>query len=378
MEGNQTNIYERHERYDKKETGIAYLKPTISKGDIKSVLESMISNEISYGQTARTYEKEFAETFEVQFALSTLSLTSAYHLSFLSFEVNAEHEIILSSNSSLAALDAIYQVDAKPALVDIQKNSFHPADETILNKINEKTKVIVLSYPYGSFNDYENVKTSVAELNKSRKSKIFIIEDISYIIGAENNGHYVGLDSDLSIAGLHEDMLMTIGKGAMILTNHKTTYSILKDRRMHGGSKVYRPRFDYGIADYQAAMGLEQLGHLNAVLERKRKIGEKYLDAIRQNQGLETFFKQPKIDTFGAFAVVSQKPLEHIQKYFNSLQIDTARTIPFGPLHDNLGLSPLEFPNTTRLFERGLLLPVYAGLGRISIERIMSSIKGYY
>ena len=123
---------------------------------------------------------------------------------------------------------------------------------------------------------------------------------------------------------------------------------------------------------------LEQLGHLNAILERKRKIGEKYLEVIRQNSGLETYFKQPKIDTFGAFAVVSQKPLEHIQKYFNSLQIDTARTIPYGPLHDNLGLSPLDFPNTTRLFERGLLLPVYASLGRISIERIMASIKGYY
>ncbi|MDH4261455.1 MAG: DegT/DnrJ/EryC1/StrS family aminotransferase [Spirochaetia bacterium] len=378
MEGNLTNSYDGQERHDKRETGIAYLKPTISKGDIKSVLESMISDEISYGQTARTYEKEFADTFEMQYALSTISLTSAYHLSFLSFEVTTEHEIILSSNSSLAALDAIYQVDAKPVLVDIQKNSFHPSDESILNKINDKTKIIVLSYPYGSFNDYQGIKNSVEELNKSRKNKLFIIEDISYIIGAENNGHYAGLDSDLSIAGLHEDMLMTIGKGAMILTNNKTVYSILKDRRMHGGSKIYRPRFDYGIADYQAAMGLEQLGHLNAILERKRKIGEKYLEVIRQNSGLETYFKQPKIDTFGAFAVVSQKPLEHIQKYFNSLQIDTARTIPYGPLHDNLGLSPLDFPNTTRLFERGLLLPVYASLGRISIERIMASIKGYY
>jgi len=375
MEGNLANNYERVERKDR---GIAYLKPTISKGDIKSVLESMISNEISYGQTARTYEKEFAETFEAQYALSTISLTSAYHLGLLSFEVGAEDEVIVASNASLAALDAIFQVGATPALVDIQKNSFHPSGETILNKINEKTRVIVLSYPYGAFYDYDTLKVSVAELNKSRKNKISIIEDISYIIGAENNGQYVGFDADLSIAGLHEDMLMTIGKGAMIMTNNKTVYSILKDRRMHGGSKIYRPRFDYGIADYQAAMGLEQLGHLNAIIERKRKIGEKYLEVIRQNSGLETYFKNPRIDTFGAFAVVSQKPLEHIQKYFNSLQIDTARTIPYGPLHDNLGLSPLEFPNTTRLFERGLLLPVYASLGRVSIERIMASIKGYY
>jgi len=378
MESHLSNIYEKKEKYERKESGIAYLKPTIGKGDIKSVLESMISNEISYGQTARTYEKEFADTFEMQYALSTISLTSAYHLSLLSLEVGAEHEIILASNVTLSALDAIFQVDAKPVLVDIQKNSFHPADETILNKINEKTKAIILAYPYGSYYDYQNLKNAVTELNKTRKAKVFIIEDISYIIGAENNGNYVGLDSDLSIAGLHEDMLMTIGKGAMILTNHKAIFSILKDRRMHGAGKVYRPRFDYGIADYQAAMGLEQLGHLNAILERKRKIGEKYLEAVRHNRGLETFFKNPHIDTFGGFAVISQKPLEHIQKYFNSLQIDTARTIPFGPLHDNLGLNPLDFPNTVRLFERGLMLPVYAGLGRLSIERIMASIKGYY
>ncbi|MDH4199701.1 MAG: DegT/DnrJ/EryC1/StrS aminotransferase family protein [Spirochaetia bacterium] len=363
---------------DRKESGIAYFKPTISKNDIKSVLESFVSDEISFGQTARTYEKEFGETFEFSYALSTTSLNSAYHLSLLSLDIKTGNEVILASNAPLSALDAIYQTGAEPVLVDIQKNSFHPSQESIIHKITENTRAVVLSYPYGSFYDYQDLKKAIAGLGRSSKEKIYIFEDISYIIGSEFNGSYVGTDADVTIAGLHEDMLMTIGKGAMVMTANKNLYAILKDRRMHGSNKVYRPRFDYGIADYQAAMGLEQLGHLNAVIERKRKIGEKYIEVVMQNNGLETCFKSARVDTYGAFPIIAQKPVEHIQKYFNSLQIETSRTIPFGPLHDMIGLNVLDYPNTARLFERGLLLPIYPGLSRTNIERIMASIKGYY
>lgn len=372
MEGNLTAHRER------KDNGIAFLKPTISKNDIKSVLESIVSDEITFGQTARNYEKGFAETFEFSHAISTISITSAFHLSFIAAEVGPEDEVIMSSAASIAAIDALYQTAAHPVMVDIQKNSFHPAEEDIINKITDKTRCIVLSYPYGSFNDFLNLKNAILDLNKQRKNKIVVIEDVSYLIGSEHNGMYVGTDADIAIAGLHEDMLMTIGKGAIVLTNNRNLYSIMKDRRMHGSSKSYRPRFDYGITDYQAAMGLEQLGHLNAVLERKRKIGERYLEVLRNINGLETFFKSFKIDTYGAFPVISQKPIEHMQKYFSSLQIETARTMWFGPLHQMLGLNSLDFPNATRLYERGILLPVYPNLSRTGVERIMAAIKGYY
>lgn len=372
MEGNLAVTQER------KSKGIAFLKPAISKNDIKSVLESIISDEISYGQTARTYEKEFGETFEFTHALSTTSLYSAFHLTFLSLDIKSGAEVILASNAPLPALDAIYQAGGEPVLVDIQKNSFHPSQESILSKITDKTRCIVLSYPYGSYYDYQKLKSAVSEMNKPGKEKIYILEDISYIIGSENNGGYVGADADVAIAGLHEDMLMTIGKGAMLLTNQKNIYAVLKDRRMHGSSKIYRPRFDYGITDYQAAMGLEQLGHLKAVIDRKRKIGERYLEVVMQNQTLETYFKALRIDTYGAFPIIAQKPLEHLQKYFNSLQIQCSRTIPFSPLHEMLGLSASDFPNTNRLFERGILIPVYPGLSRANVERIIASLKSYY
>ncbi|MDH5716726.1 MAG: DegT/DnrJ/EryC1/StrS aminotransferase family protein [Spirochaetia bacterium] len=352
---------------------IAYSKPTLSKNELKSVLECMIQDEISFGNVAIRYEKELASAFEYKYALTTSSISAAYHLAFLSFSVDEKSEIILASNTSVSALDAIGYLKANPVIVDIAPSSFHPSDEKIIEKINENTKVLILSYAYGSYRNYDKLKAFI----KEKYEYIKIIEDISYIAGAENDEVLVGSLADIAIIGLHEDMLMTIGKGAAVLTNSQNIYSVIKDLRMHGGKKPYKIRYDYTITDYQAAMGLEQLSQLTNIINRRRKIGQLFKETLLSSI-FETWFQYPNIDTFGAFPVICKQALEKSESFFKNKNIECRYTLMYGPLHRLTNKSASEFSNTEKLYQRGILLPLYPNLTKLNIERIITAIRSFH
>lgn len=364
-----------------KKQGIVYLRPTLTRNDLKSVLESLVHDEISFGQVVVNFEKEFASTFEFQRGLSADSLTAAYHLAYLAFETQKGDEVVLPSSASIAALDALSYIGAVPKLIDTDREGFHPSVEQYLAAINENTRAVVIHYSFGSFKDYSLLREKIEQINaqsgKAAKHKIRIIEDISYIAGLEFKGQFVGSDADIAIAGLNEDNLMTIGKGAMLLTDSNSLYAMIKDLRYQGGNRPYKVRFDYTITDYQAAMGLEQLGNLSAIIERRRKIAQVYLEALRHSQ-LKTAFLGCESDAYGAFPVFSEQSLEHMTRYFQSLNIETRRVYPAGPLHQQLGLPVSDFANTERLYQRGLQIPLYPYLTKMNVERISGALKTFY
>jgi dTDP-4-amino-4,6-dideoxygalactose transaminase len=358
---------------------IQYLRPTLSRNELKSVLESLVMEEVSFGQGVLNFEKAFARTFDFQHAAAVDSYTSAFHLALLACELTKEDEIILPVSAPLAVFDAVNYVGAKVVLLDLAKDSFHPEVEQIFAAVTKKTKVIYLPYSFGSYKDfrplYECLESS--GLRNGKAQRVRVIEDISHIVGHEFNGRLAGSDADIAIAGLNEDHLMTIGKGAVVLTDSHNLFAIIKDLRVQGGNRPYRVRFDYTITDYQAAMGMEQLGNLAAIIERRRRIGVLYKEAVAVSR-LKTYFNAPEADVCGAFPVIGEAEISHMQRYFSSLQIETRRVFPNGPLHHIMGLNPLDFPNGERIYQRGLLLPLYPMLNKAAVEKITAAIRGFY
>lgn len=358
---------------------IQYLRPTLSRNELKSVLESLVQEEVSFGQGVLNFEKAFARTFDFNHAAAVDSYTSAFHLAFLAADLGKDDEIVMPVSAPLAVLDAAGYTGARPVLVDLAKDSFHPDVDVLLAAVTERTKAIFIPYVFGSYKDFRSLyeKLEAAGLRKNKDRYICVIEDISHMIGHEFNGRHAGADADIAIAGLNEDHLMTIGKGGVVLTDSHNLFAVIKDLRVQGGNRPYRMRFDYAITDYQAAMGLEQLGNLAAIIERRRRMGVLYNEAIGHSR-LQSYFSIPDADVCGSFPVIGEANIEHMQRYFSSLQIETRRVFPNGPLHQVMGLNPLDFPNTERLYQRGVLLPLYPMLNKAAVEKITAAIRGFY
>lgn len=358
---------------------IQYLRPTLSRNELKSVLESLVMEEVSFGQGVLNFEKAFARTFDFQHAAAVDSYTSAFHLALLACELSKEDEIIVPVSSPLALFDAVNYVGAKVVLVDLAKDSFHCDIDQLFAAVSDKTKAVFLPYSFGSYKDFHPFyeKLEAAGLRKGKEQRVRVIEDISHVVGHDFNGRQAGSDADIAIAGLNEDHLMTIGKGGVVMTDSHNLFALIKDLRVQGGNRPYRVRFDYAITDYQAAMGMEQLGNLSAIIERRRRMGVLYNEAIASSR-LKTYFVAPEADVCGAFPVIGETEIAHIQRYFASLQIETRRVFPNGPLHHIMGRNPLEYPNAEKIYQRGLLLPLYPMLNKAAVEKITAAIRGFY
>jgi len=357
---------------------IPFSRPTLSRNELKSVLETLIHEDLAYGSGVVNFEREFAKAFDFQHAMACDSYTSAFHLSLMSVGLQKGDEIIIPASAPLAIIDAIHYVGGTPIICDLGRDSFHPQVTEIMKLISEKTKVIYLYYAFGSFQDYKDLYVQLEQSGlKKNDRKIKVIEDISFNAGQEIKNTMVGSDADIAICGLNEEHLMTIGKGAVVLTDSNNTYAVLKDLRIHGGNRPYRMRFDYAITDYQAALGLEQLGNLRAIVERRKKIGAFYNDALRSSK-LISYFNAGDIDLYGFFPVIADTPLEHTQRYFASLQIEIKRVFSAGPAYQLLGSSALNFPNAEKLYQKAVALPLYPLLNKASVEKVMMAIKGFY
>ena len=349
---------------------ITFAKPAITSKELKSVLECIIYDKISFGQVVKDFEEECTKQFYFANALSVSSFHSGYHLGLLGMSIKKDDEVIVSSIAPLACLDAIGHIQAKPIIIDISKASFHPNIESILNRITEKTKAIILHYRFGSFKNY----SELFEVLSSKKNDIVVMEDISEILRPKYNNRQIGSLSQVSILSFEENMPLTMGKGSVLLTNSETMFNKLKNLEAHRSNHVYQVRYDHNITDYQAAMGFEQLKNLSRLIKRRKEIGNIYLDTIFRSQ-FRTFFKYPEVDSYGSFPILSSTSSAEIISLLKKKNIESKKILSFEPLHRLLKLNRNEFPNTEKLYQQGVLLPIYPHLTNQDITLIINILK---
>ncbi|MEM7180954.1 MAG: DegT/DnrJ/EryC1/StrS aminotransferase family protein [Spirochaetota bacterium] len=348
---------------------IEFNRPTLSKEELKTVLECLVDDLLYTGSIVNRFEKEFRSTFQLKNTISTNSLTAAYHLSFMALGIGKGDKILLSSLAPHQALDAIFLVGAEPIVVDIGKNSFHMSAEGLQAAIQTHIPIAILvDHSFGC----------LYKMPENLPENTYLIEDYSEALGADSENIAVGKQGHISICGLSENHVITVGNGAMLNTSDNTLAQNIRELKFQ--SQVPRkeavPKYEYNLIDYQAAIGIEQLSKLGLIIERKKRIAQIYLQAVLSSDH-QTFFQKADHDQFNRFPVIIAKSFNEVERYFKSIQIATQRTTS-SPIHRILGLANSDFPNTERVYQRGHCIPIYPNLSKDNINRIASSLRGIY
>lgn len=357
-------------RTEQKVRPIEAQRPALSREELEAVLECLIEDRIGSGATVQKFEKAFSNAFSVKHTVALQSLAASYHLALLALEAGAEDHIWMSALSPVAALDAARYTNLNVHLLDAGRNSFHPSAEAVTAAVEESKqfagkKFYIYDHTYGS--------PSVTDTALLKEAGFIIIEDITGLVGSESENRTREMTGEISVCGLSAYDLLTTGNGGVVVTENQTLARKLKSLRYGSDRDHNRIAFDYRLEDFQAAMGLHQLSRLGLTLSRRKKIGIKYLETLRQTKH-ETYFTEPLSDTYHFFPVVISKSQDEVKRYFASLQIGTTK-IP-EPLHHFLDLPRLEFPNAERLFQKAVCIPVYPALTANNVERIASSLRG--
>lgn len=189
----------------------------------------------------------------------------------MGFEENTE--VITTPFTFASTTHAIVRNRLKPVFCDIKRDDFTIDVDKIESLITDKTVAILPVHVYGNVCDIEKIK-SIAD-----KYNLKVIYDAAHTFGETYKGLGVGAFGDASIFSFHATKVFnTIEGGAVAYSDPDL------------GEKLYKLK-NFGIAseevvngvganakmnEFQAAMGLCNLKHLETEIDKRKHVVEEY------------------------------------------------------------------------------------------------------
>lgn len=189
--------------------------------DVKSLFKSFFYNKENK-EKIEELENEFAKYMNskrcVVFPFARTSLH--YILKSKNFEIGTE--IIMPPITIKPMMDIVINAGLKPVFVDINLDTLCFDINELKKTINNKTKVIFLTYLYG-------IVPNMDELIKvSKENNLFIIEDISHSLNAEFNNQKLGTFGDVAIYSASSIKTFDIYGGGLCITDDEFLADELK------------------------------------------------------------------------------------------------------------------------------------------------------
>ena len=264
--------------------------PTIEEDEISEVVDSLRSGWITSGPKVIRFEEDFKNYIGCSHAVAVNSGTAGLHISLMATDISDGDEVITSPMTFAATINTIVLQRAKPVFVDIDPDTLNIDAEEIEKKITKKSKAIIPIHFAGQPCDMDEI-TDIA-----RKYNLTVIEDAAHAVGTEYKKIKIGNISNLSVFSFHPIKNITTGEGGMITTKDEGLADKLRLLRFHGISKeawkrygkegspqyeILLPGLKYNMLDIQAAIGIHQLKKLDRFIEIRKRIVEKYDNALK-------------------------------------------------------------------------------------------------
>jgi CDP-6-deoxy-D-xylo-4-hexulose-3-dehydrase len=272
---------------------------------IKSVRQSIKSGNWQTGEQAKLLEEEAAKFLGVKHGVLTTSGSCAGLLALTALELPRGSEVIIPAVTFPTIFNIIIQCGLVPVVVDAKVGTYNLDVPELAKAITSRTRAIVAVHAVGNPVDMPALMKMVRRINKTRKDKIYVIEDNCDGWGSTIQGKKVGSFGDVSITSFHAAHIVSMGVGGGVFAKDA---ELAKRVRMYrdwgrqadttaksthkGLPKDYNPRFIYEkigynfqILELQAAMGRVQLKKAGQIM-RARKRNFNYLAEHLSKYGL--------------------------------------------------------------------------------------------
>lgn len=282
--------------------GIPLCVPEIRGNEWSYIKECLDTNFVSsVGPFVERFEKELASYVGTKYAVATTSGTAALHVALLVAGIRPDDEVLVSTLTFIAPVNAIRYVGAWPVFVDaepvywqmdpqkvqdfVEKNC-QWVNGRLLNRstgrcVRALLPVHILGHPV----DMEPL------LEVCRKYNLVMIEDATESLGAKYKGLKTGRIGEIACFSFNGNKLITTGGGGMIVTDNepwarKAKYltTQAKDDPFEFVHKEIG--YNYRLTNIQAALGCAQLEQIEDYIAKKRSIAEEYSRVFQGVPGL--------------------------------------------------------------------------------------------
>jgi len=262
-----------------------YGRQTIDLDDIKAIVHFLgNSNYLTSGPTLKEFENVISQTCGSNYVSVVSNGTTALHLAMVAIGIKEDTEVIIPAISFIATANCILQCGGRVVFADIDDKSLLININSVISKITDKTKAIIIVDMCGTPAPYQQLWDICKEKN------IYLVIDASHSYGVKIP--LVGSYGDLTIFSFDQFDNITTGEGGAIATNNLEFDIRIKKLRNHGIEEhdtqqihINELGYNYKLTDIQASIGINQNKKIDYFIEMRNNIANIY-DAIFNDKKL--------------------------------------------------------------------------------------------
>lgn len=410
---------------------IPFSPPDMTEAEVNEVRDAILSGWITTGPRTKELETGISQYVGTDKVVCLNSATAALEMSLRLLGIGEGDEVIVPAYTYTASASVTQHVGAKLVLVDIQKDRLEMDYEAMGGAITGKTKAIIPVDLGGIVCDYDKIFEVVKSKqhlfrpsNDIQKSlgRIAVCADCAHAFGASRHGKMAGSIADFSAFSFHAVKNFTTAEGGALTWNLAFGNESVNNRQiyykspvpfidgeswseflyrlsqlfsLHGQNKdalaktklgaweydIIGPWYKCNMTDIMAAIGLVQMKRYPELLRRRKQIIERY-DAAFSGLSVSTL-EHYGSDWSGSGHLYITRLHGKTRTETNTViekmaEKGIATNVHYKPLpmmtaYKALGYDINDFPNSYRMFENEITLPLHTRLTDEDVDYVIAN-----
>lgn len=328
------------------------------------------------GEFHQRLEQELKEYMDMDRLVLFVNGHMALEMAIQALELTGE--VITTPFTFASTTHAIVRNGLTPVFCDIRPEDYTMDPDKIEALITERTSAIIPVHVYGNVCDVERIDAI------AKKHGLKVIYDAAHTFGERYQGRPVGEFGDASIFSFHATKVFnTIEGGAVTFKEPWMEHRLncLKNYGIVDSEHVVWVGGNAKMNEFQAAMGLCNLRHVDGEIKKRRLVCERYMSHLKGVPGLKLpQYQEGLTPNYAYFPVVFDGfALTRDQVYDCLARENIYARKYFYPLTSQFqcyeGRFPAEeTPVALWAADRVLTLPCYADLPLEEVDRICRMI----
>jgi perosamine synthetase len=328
-----------------------------------------------------------------RFAVSLSSGTAALHGAVFAAGLGPGDEAVTTPLTFCATANCVVYQGARPVFADVTSDTLNIDPADIASKVTSRTRAILPVDYAGHPADLDRI------MEIADRRGLTVIQDACHSLGAEYHGRRIGTDSHMTVFSFHPVKHITTGEGGMVVTQSKVLANRLRRFRNHGINTDHHQRsregswhyemidlgYNYRLTDIHCALGLSQLGKLEANLSRRRAIAARYTAAFQSSPYVIPPAVRPDVNPAWHLYPVRlelSKLSTPKQEIFRALRAEgIGVNVHYIPVHlhpyyrDRFGLREGNYPVAEAAYDRLISLPMFATMTDRDVDDVIVAVN---
>lgn len=389
---------------------IPFSPPDLTEAEIDEVVEVLRSGWITTGPRTKEFERQIAEYCGTSKAVCLNSATACMESILRALGVGEGDEVITSAYTYTASASVICHVGGTVKLVDTAPNSFEMDYDKLADSITEKTKVIIPVDLGGVVCDYDKI-FAVVESKKhlfepsndiqAAFGRVIVLADAAHAFGATWHGKRAGSIADFTSFSFHAVKNLTTAEGGALTWRHhdgvedESLYKLFQLLSLHGQNKdalaktklgaweydIIAPYYKCNMTDVMAGIGLAQFKRYPQLLDRRRRIIERYNEALKSlpvqvlNHYDNNHSSSGHLYLTRLLDITMEERNEIIERMADRGIVCNVhyKPLPMMTAYRSMGFDIKDYPNAYKQFFNEITLPLHTRLSDDDIEYVIEN-----